>query len=175
MDNETSEPTITGHDLLASSESMPDVIELPEAIFATFADDGFPTGFYSTIVVGDDYPDEAIEITQEQWLEFVNNSGRRKWVDGEVVEYNPPIEPTPPSPITRRQLRLTLVRNGISIAGVDAAIAAMPDGLAKEEAQIEWADASTFNRDHPTLLLIASALGLTDEQIDAMWAEAVTA
>ncbi len=175
MDNETSEPTITGHDLLTSSEPMPDVIELPEAIFATFADDGFPTGFYSTIVVGDDYPDEAIEITQEQWSEFVNNSGRRIWVDGEVVEYSPPVQPAPPPPITRRQLRLTLVRNGISIAGVDAAIAIMPDGLAKEEAQIEWADASTFNREHPTLLLIADALGLTEAQIDAMWAEAVTA
>lgn len=78
-------------------------------------------------------------------------------------------------PITRRQLRLTLVRNGISLAGVEAAIAAMPDGLEKKEAQIEWADASTFNRNHPTLLLIAGALGLTEAQVDAMWAEAVSA
>ncbi|NSZ61883.1 hypothetical protein G6L16_000875 [Agrobacterium tumefaciens] len=85
---------------------------------------------------------------------------------------------TPPKvfePITRRQLRLTLVRKGISLAGVEAAIAAMPEGLAKEEARIEWADASTFSRNHPTLLLIAAALGLTEAQIDAMWAEAVTA
>lgn len=78
-------------------------------------------------------------------------------------------------PITRRQLRLTLVRNGISLAGVEQAIASMPAGLEKEEAQIEWADASTFNRNHPTLLLIASALGLTEAQVDAMWAEAVSA
>lgn len=78
-------------------------------------------------------------------------------------------------PVTKRQLRLTLVRNGISLAGVEAAIASMPEGLQKEEAQIEWADASTFNRNHPTLLLIASALGLTEAQVDAMWAEAATA
>lgn len=78
-------------------------------------------------------------------------------------------------PITRRQLRLTLVRNSIPLASVDGAIAAMPEGLPKEEAQIEWADASTFNRNHPTLLLIAGALGLTEAQIDAMWAEAVAA
>lgn len=81
------------------------------------------------------------------------------------------ISPTP-LPITRRQLRLTLVRNGISLGSVDDAIAYMPAGLEKEEAQIEWADAGTFNRNHPTLLLIASALGLNEEQIDAMWAEA---
>lgn len=93
--------------------------------------------------------------------------------NSEVVAFlNPPVMP---QPITRRQLRLTLVRNGISLIGVESAIAAMPEGLAKQEAQIEWADASTFNRDHPTLLLIASALGLTGEQIDAMWADALLA
>ncbi|MDT9702120.1 hypothetical protein, partial [Streptomyces sp. P17] len=95
MENENSEPVVLGHDLLTSSETAPDVIDLPEAIFATFADDGFPTGFYSTIIVGDDYPDGAVEISQEQWSEFVNNSGLRRWVDGEVVEYTPPPLPEP--------------------------------------------------------------------------------
>ncbi|MBB4407105.1 hypothetical protein [Agrobacterium radiobacter] len=78
-------------------------------------------------------------------------------------------------PITKRQLRLTLVRNGIALSTVEAAIASMPEGLPKEEAKIEWDDASTFNRNHPTLLLIASALGMTEAQVDAMWREAVTA
>lgn len=92
-----------------------------------------------------------------------------------------PFEPVPEPPeavvpsITRRQLRLTLVRHGIPLSGVEAAIASMPEGLPKQEAQIEWADASTFNRSHPTLLLIAGALGLSEAQVDAMWAEAVTA
>ncbi|UXS69156.1 hypothetical protein FY145_01010 [Agrobacterium tumefaciens] len=96
----------------------------------------------------------------------------------EIAEFHasmPEIQEPESAPITKRQLRLTLVRNGISLSTVENAIAAMPDGLAKEEAQIEWADASTFNRNHPTLLLIASALDLTEAQVDAMWAEAVTA
>lgn len=93
--------------------------------------------------------------------------------DDEVVAFLNPPAITPP--ITKRQLRLTLVRSGISISSVEDAIASMPEGLEKEEAQIEWADASTFNRDHPTLLLIAAALGLTEAQIDSMWAEAITA
>lgn len=138
-------------------------------------ENGFPKGFYSQELHGDNIPDDAVEITDEQWLDLINNQGMRRFIDGQVVEYTPPVEPVPPPPITKRQLRLTLVRNGISLASVDAAIASMPDGLAKEEAQIEWADASTFNRNHPTLLLTASALGLTQVQIDAMWAEAVTA
>ncbi len=137
--------------------------------------DGFPTAFYDRDLSGDSIPPEAVDITDEQWLELINHQGLRRFVNGEVVEYSPPVEPVPPAPITRRQLRLTLVRNGISLAGVEAAIAAMPEGLPKQEAQIEWADASTFDRNHPTLLLIAAALGLTEAQVDAMWREAVTA
>ncbi|CUX20331.1 MULTISPECIES: hypothetical protein [Agrobacterium tumefaciens complex] len=83
-----------------------------------------------------------------------------------------PPEPAVFPPITRRQLRLTLVRNGISLAAVDAAIAALPEGLEKEEAQIEWADASEFERTHPTLVLIASSLNLTELQVDTMWRQA---
>jgi len=85
-----------------------------------------------------------------------------------------PPQPLPLLPITKRQLRLTLIRNGISLSSVEAAIAAMPEGLPKEEARIEWADTGEFNRTHPTLLLVAGALGLTEAQVDAMWREAMT-
>ncbi len=98
-----------------------------------------------------------------------------KFEGGQFVKPTSPEPDASTIPITRRQLRLTLVRHGIPLASIEAAISAMPDGLPKEEAQIEWADASTFNRTHPTLLLIASALGLTEAKIDAMWAEAVAA
>lgn len=97
--------------------------------------------------------------------------------DGERVNAIPAYV-APPAllpPITKRQLRLTLVRSGISLAQVEAAIEAMPEGLEKAEAQIEWADASEFERSHPTLLLIASALGLTEAQVNAMWLEASVA
>lgn len=96
-----------------------------------------------------------------------------------TVPYERPPEPTPEElraallPITRRQLRLTLVRNGISLDDVAAMIEAMPEGLAKEEARIEWDDASTFDRLHPTLILIGQGLGLTPDQVDALWQQAV--
>lgn len=78
-------------------------------------------------------------------------------------------------PITRRQLRLTLVRNGIALDDVAGLIEALPEGLAKEEARIEWDDAQQFERMHPTLLIIAGNLGLTPEQVDQMWQEALEA
>ena len=97
---------------------------------------------------------------------------RQVWSDGEWLPFTPEIIL---SPVTRRQLRLTLVREGIALASVEALIEAMPDGLEKEEAKIEWADAQTFNRDHPTLLLIAQALELSSERVDEMWVKAMAA
>lgn len=113
--------------------------------------------------------DSSGEQTDAAMLDVVSPYGLR--ISSSPIDPSKP--PTPP--VTKRQLRLALVRNGIALSAVEDAIAAMPEGLSKEEAQIEWADASTFNRTHPTLLLIAGALGLTDSEVDAMWAEAVTA
>lgn len=73
-------------------------------------------------------------------------------------------------PISKRQLRLTLVRNGISLSDLDAAILAMGD-----EAVIEWQDASEYRRLHPLLNQVATHLSLTQEQVDVMWQQALTA
>lgn len=90
--------------------------------------------------------------------------------------YAPPPEPTLEGlrarmpPISKRQLRLTLVRNGISLSDLDAAIIAMGD-----EAVIEWQDASEYRRLHPLLNQVAAHLSLTQEQVDAMWQQALSA
>ncbi|MEH3111503.1 MAG: hypothetical protein PGN22_15530 [Agrobacterium cavarae] len=97
---------------------------------------------------------------------------RQPWKGGEWLPYSPEVVL---SPVTRRQLRLTLVREGIALASVEALIEAMPEGLVKEEAKIEWADAQSFNRDHPTLLLIAEALSLSPTRVDEMWVKAMVA
>ncbi|HBT70052.1 MAG TPA: hypothetical protein DEB63_19680 [Agrobacterium sp.] len=132
-------------------------------------------GSISATIDGDlwDVPDDMSSRFRQMIAEWeFDEEGNRV---NTIPPYVAPEVPEVFEPITRRQLRLTLVRKGISLAGVEAAIASMPEGLQKEEAQIEWADASTFNRNHPTLLLIAAALGLTEAQVDAMWREAVTA
>lgn len=79
--------------------------------YAVFDENGFPKAFYDEDIHGKKYieesgdglilnpdckiPSEAIEITDEQWLEFINNQGKRKWnfENNEVVEHIPP-EPT---------------------------------------------------------------------------------
>lgn len=75
-------------------------------------------------------------------------------------------------PLTARQLRLGLVNNGFTLAQVEAAIDALPDGADKERARIEWQYAGEFKREHPLLITIAAQLGISAEQFEAMWAEA---
>jgi len=75
-------------------------------------------------------------------------------------------------PLTARQLRLGLVNNGFSLAQVEAAIDALPDGADKEKARIEWQYAGEFKRDHPLIATIAAQLGISAEQFETMWAEA---
>ena len=89
-----------------------------------------------------------------------------------IAPYEPPPEPL--RPLTARQLRLGLVTNGISLSSVEAAIDAIEDETDREVARIEWEYATTFERSHPLVNQIGAALGLTPEQIDAMWAEAAT-
>jgi hypothetical protein len=75
--------------------------------------------------------------------------------------------------LTARQLRLGLLNAGISPSQVTAAIDAIPAGLDKDKAQIEWGYATTLSRSHHLIETIGSVLGLVDEQIDAMWMAAL--
>ncbi len=71
--------------------------------------------------------------------------------------------------LTARQFRLGLLNAGISPSTVTATIAAMPAGVDRDKAQIEWEFATTFNRMHPLIATVGAALALTDTQIDGMW------
>lgn len=108
------------------------------------------------------------------------NPAIRLWMnqnpDAQVHPYVPPTPPTIEEiraampTLTARQLRLGLVANSIAPSAVQATLDAMPDGTDREMAQIEWEYATTFNRLHPLIASVGAALGLSDEQIDAMTA-----
>lgn len=82
--------------------------------------------------------------------------------------------PAVPASVTARQIRLWLVRHGVSLAQVDAAIDAIPDEQQREECRVEWDYAPYVERSHPMLLPLAQALGLTPEQVDEAFREAAT-
>lgn len=54
--------------------------------YAIFDERGLPQGFYTPEIHGDNIPKEAIEITEEQWQEFINNQGRRAYINGQIID-----------------------------------------------------------------------------------------
>lgn len=80
--------------------------------------------------------------------------------------------PAVPASVSARQIRLWLVRHGVSLAAVDAAIDAIPDAQQRDECRVEWDYAPYVERTHPMLLPLAQAIGLTPEQVDDAFREA---
>lgn len=78
-----------------------------------------------------------------------------------------------PKSVTRRQARQALLLAGI-LDDVQPALDAIPDATQRGLMQIEWDDSQEFHRNRPALLALASALGLTSEQIDELFITAAT-
>jgi len=76
-----------------------------------------------------------------------------------------------PKVLTMRQARLALLNAGL-LATVSDSIANMP-GAEGDAARIEWEFAQEVRRDNPLFGSMATVLGLTDEQIDALFVTGV--
>lgn len=81
-------------------------------------------------------------------------------------------------PLSRIQFKFMVRKLGLNEA-VPQAIAALPsetDGEAnfKIMAETLWEDGQSFERSHPLFAALAPALGLTSDQIDGAWLQAMT-
>lgn len=88
-----------------------------------------------------------------------------------ILAANQPPEPVPQI-VTMRQARLALLGAGL-LSQVDAAIDALPEPQ-KSAARIEWDYSSEVHRSRPFVQQLGHALGLTDEQLDALFTQAAT-
>ena len=70
--------------------------------------------------------------------------------------------------LTPRQLRQILVLNGISLDLISAQLAQLPEPQ-KSLAYIEWEYSTAMKRSNPLVGQMATALGLSEAQVDAMW------
>jgi hypothetical protein len=77
-----------------------------------------------------------------------------------------------PATISARQIRLWLINNGYSLANVEAAINGITDPIVRDSRLVEWEYAPYIERTHPMLISLASALGLTEQQVDQAFIEA---
>ena len=72
-----------------------------------------------------------------------------------------------PYSVEMRQARLALLGAGL-LSTVDAAFAALP-GDEGEAARIQWDYATIITRSNPLMVSMASALSLTEEQVDDLF------
>ncbi|WP_262522687.1 hypothetical protein [Agrobacterium tumefaciens] len=114
-------------------------------IFAVFNEQGYPMGFYSDEVHGDNIPEGAVEISENEWQDLLDNPGRRKWIDGAVVAVEPP---QPVATITDYEnaiqnlvdstAREKQFRDGVTLASYTAST--RPKWAAEAQAFVAWRD-----------------------------------
>lgn len=89
-------------------------------------------------------------------------SNNHYWNNGQWILSTPSV----PESVSARQIRLWLINNGIQLTQVDDAINSIQDPIVRETVKVEWEYAPYVERNHPMLMPLAQALGLTEEQID---------
>lgn len=77
-------------------------------------------------------------------------------------------------PLTRRQFRMVFILNGYDLDAIKAKILEIEDIQTRQLTLVEWEDAVTFERDNASLVMMAGLLGLNDDQVNAMWKQALT-
>lgn len=70
--------------------------------------------------------------------------------------------------VSPRQIRQALTRAGLR-AAVEAAVAA-----GDQDTKDWWEFSTTFERDHPVVIAMATALGVTESDMDNLWALGLT-
>lgn len=80
----------------------------------------------------------------------------------------------PPVPaLTRRQFRLALVLNGYNLADIELLINQISDEMQRQIIQVEWQDATTFERHSANLLVMADLMEMDKPTVDALWTQAL--
>ena len=76
-------------------------------------------------------------------------------------------------PLTRRQFKLVLLENGL-LEQVETMINSIQDVTQRTRLQIEYSEATEFQRTSDSMKYMCNLLGLTEEQINQMWEQGLT-
>ncbi len=119
-----------------------------------------PQGVYIGGFCGAEPPEGSIEVPStpehgDQLWDLVNNVWLPLPAD---------VSRAAMTPVSARQLRLTLLSLGITETNMDQLLINDPAGM------IEWKYASYYKRTHPLVDGLGAILSITPEQIDSLWA-----
>jgi hypothetical protein len=135
--------------------------------FLVTNDEGLPSAFYADdIEYPDGVPPDAVPISDDQWREFINNAGRRRWQDGAVVDYDPPSShPGTSEQETLSDWRIGLIKNG-RFVDVQARVAAARDSGA-EIGLIAWERFEYANYVYRSeLMALKDVFGFSASEVD---------
>lgn len=127
-------------------------------------------GFYSTKIHGTNVPDDAVEITTEEYAVLIDGQASGKRITHD--ENGQPILATPdsviavPTKITMRQCRLQLLADGV-LDQVETAIAGMDRAV-----QIEWEYGTVVDRTNPLIPALMTILAWDNDRADQFYTEA---
>lgn len=107
-------------------------------------------------------------LTDKQQILNVLSGFNRDYVW--AVTYESPSLPI----LTRRQFMRTLVLNQFDLDDIEAKIRTIEDAQERQLALIDWHDATEFERNNPTMIMMIDLLGLTNDQVDALWSQGLT-
>ena len=89
----------------------------------------------------------------------------------EIEELGDVVKILIPESITKRQAKQQLLLEG-KLGQVQEVIDSIPDETERMMAQLYWEDNIEFERSHPTLVELGTALGLTEAELDMMFINA---
>lgn len=81
----------------------------------------------------------------------------------------PVIVPTVPESVTMKSARKALILAGISMPTIEAAFDTITDATQKELAKVDWEFSANVLRQSPLVASMATALGLTSQQVDDLF------
>ena len=114
---------------------------------------------YGGHLVKIDFPD--LSVMGKKYDRANSTEGNPIFVDAET-------QPTIPSSVTLRQAKRVLLAAGL-LDQVQATIDSIQDPVQREEAQIDWNYAQTMDRNWSLVQLLSSEMGLTSDELDALF------
>jgi hypothetical protein len=124
---------------------------------------------------GEQVPNPDLIASDSGYLDFVLASAIESWcrqyAPVVVPEVPPAVVAGVPQSVTRRQARQALILAGLFDL-VQPRIDAIADATQRALMQSEWDDSQVFERQRPALLLLAGEMGLTSDQVDALFIQA---
>lgn len=113
--------------------------------------------------------DEETHTVEEGEPELVDGEWTQVWNVRELTADE--LKSRVPASITKRQGRQELIEAGL-FGAIESAINAIPDATQKALMLSWWNDSQEYERNHPELVQMATAIGLSEAQLDALFISA---